>query len=1262
MFLSCQSCLFYSKCCRLKNSPICRLFAKSNARVTHRYLGHCLFSPFLISYQIIQIMRTWLPLCFLLVFNVLSAQTATNFFKPVPENTITLPESAERKMIPLRYNTYALDYAGIKTALQAAPWEFTPASRQNRCVIAIPTANGAFEEFSVWETAIMEPALAEQAPYIRTFAGVSVQDSRKTVRLSYTLRGFQAMILRPDFGLEYVEPYAWGQDQYYIAYDATDVPESERAIVPADMHLDPSVLEEDTHLYVPPVQDRGTLLEPVKLKVFKFVVSTTGEYGQDHGTTKAEVLSAVVEHTNKVNAIFERDLDIRLQLIQATILVCFFDPNTDPFNGTTPSEWAGQNQAALDGAGIPTAAYDVGHVYARGGGGVKIGTTCTSGKSAGATAGSGAYGNGFIGVICQEVGHQMSAGHTWNRCGGFSPDQRKGGTAFEPGSGSTIMSYAGGCASDNVQNYMDLYFHGGSIEEIRSFIVQGTGVQCGSLVETNNNPPEVTLPYKDNFFIPIMTPFELNGSATDSDGDALTYCWEEMDLGPEAPIEAPFGSAPIFRTFPAVNVSNRYFPKLSTVLNNGFDVTEQLPNITRDMTFRLTARDNRPGGGGVSWADVAFKAWEGAGPFVVLFPNNTTDVWHIGEFANVSWDVAKTDLAPVSCKYVNIRLSTDGGLTYPVTLASHVGNDGSHYVKVPDIPTANARVRIDGEDNVFYDISNKNFKIQAPAQPSFTMGLVNDSGILCLPADHTVEVQTAGVLGYNTPVSLQIVGALPANVSAEWSATSLAPGESATLKLDFSQVDVEDVFTITVRAESGGVTYDREIVLTTLRNDFSALALVAPANGATQVQLVQTIHWTKALDALTYDVQVATSPSFAPGTILASATSTTLDSFKIPTLLAKGTPYFWRVRPANECGVHEWTDPFFFSTYPESCVLREANDLPKNMTSNGKPTIESQVTVNAGGAIKNMEIRQIKGYHEFFKDLTVRLISPQGTEVILWSAKCGNYNGSFNMRLTDDAPGAFPCPPANTGLAYRPQEPLAPFIGQNAAGTWILRASDSDIGGGGAFEAFQLEFCSDVIVDPPYLVNNNPLLVAPGNNKTITPDLLLVEDANNTHSQLQYTLLTVPENGLLTQIGVGTLMPGAQLTQADIDNNELRYFDYGTSTGPDGFYFMVTDGEGGFFGTPKFVIQPFPVGAGEPVVAPFAFNLYPNPANDVVWIAAGQPVSSELPVAVFNTSGQLVQETRLPAGAERLLLHTAGLPRGLYVVQVDGVVRKLVLR
>ena len=1202
----------------------------------------------------------------------LSAQTS-DFFKPVAEGSIELRGNVTRRsFFPGKYETFRLDYPAMVSALQKAPQEFTAAARQHACVVSVPMPDGSIEAFAVWKTAIMEPELAAQFPEIGTYAGRSLQNPARTVRIMHSARGFRAMVLQPDLGVAYVEPCAWGQDEYYIAYDRADLPRENPAQLGkgwlADGTAATPAAEEP---YTPPVTERGVLLDPVKLKVFRYVAACTGEFGEDHGGTKPLALAAVVDYTDRIDAVYERDANIRLQLIAGTQNVIFTNPGSDPYSGETVFDWAGQNPAVLNQY-CNFNSHDIGHVYARylGVGGAigvagSLGNVCGNSKGEGCSAGNGNgdYGDYFVGVLGQEVGHQLNGGHTWNRCNGGAG--RNGNSAFEPGSGSTIMSYAGSCGPDNVQGSADLYFHSGSIEEFTQFYLYGTGASCGSTLATDNHAPVVTLPYQDNFFIPIQTPFELNGSATDPDGDTLSYVWEGVDAGPETPLGSEIANSAIFRTYPSGQATNRYFPRLSNILNNTPYKAELLPEYTRDVTLRLIARDNQPGGGGVGWADVAFKAWGSAGPFLVKSPNTASDVWHVGEYAEVTWDVANTNAAPVNCKTVNIRLSTDGGLTYPVILASGVMNDGSQYVLVPDNLTSKARVRIDAADNVFFDLSNANFKIQQPSQPALTLGLSVDAGQACLPDAFTTEVLSAGSLGFNAPVSLAVTGNVPPGAVVSFSKSTINPGESSTLSVDMSNVTQEGVFTFNVEATAAGSpTLVRPVTLNLVSNDFSALALQSPPDGATDLALVQTLHWNAVPDANTYDVQFSKSPSFA--TILASKTDAPIDSFKIPFLLEKGTAYYWRVRPRNECGVHDWKEPHFFSTYAENCKIYTSNDLPKNITSNGTPTIESKITVNAGGAISDINIRQIKGYHEFFKDVEAHLISPQGTDVTLFKDKCGNYNGYFNFGLDDDAPGAFPCPPANNSQFYRPQNPLAPFYGQDNTGTWTFRVKDNEIGSGGTIEIFKLEFCSSVAINPPFIVNNNAMLITAGTNKLITPDLLLVEDGNNTHDQLVYTLVTVPQNGFLDKNGSGTLKPGDQFTQADLDAGIVRSFDYGASAKEDGFRFTVTDGEGGFLGTPKFIIQPQGLSTGEPSDKALTFNLFPNPASDAVWLALDRPAGEKVRVSLFNTAGQLVKTAVLAPGAERLQIRTGDLARGIYAVRLESEtaagVKKLVLK
>ncbi|MFN0033611.1 MAG: reprolysin-like metallopeptidase [Saprospiraceae bacterium] len=1160
-------------------------------------------------------------------------------------------------------DAYQLDEAGLRAVLESAPWECTIESAQRKCVLDIPVANGKTEPFAVWRTAMLDPQLAEACPYLRTYAGVSLTDSRRTVRFSTTLRGFRAMILQPDFGFAMLKPVSPGQGDLYIAYDHADAPEDGQKGFRTGVAPNGSVWFGDgEERYAPAAENRGEELEPVRLKVFRFCVGAPGEFTQDHGGTEPLALSAVTEYTNFVSAVFERDIDIRLQLTFGTQYVMFVDPVNDPYPGGTNQDFMSQNPSVLNQY-TNFNSHDLGHVYIRGGGGVAgaIGNACGTNKAQGCSAGSGVndYGDGFLYVVGQEVGHQLGGGHTWSYCGAGN-DQRQGQTAFEPGSGSTIMSYAGGCGSDNIQFNADLYYHGGSIEEIKNYVTFTAA--CGSWQEKPNNVPVVTLPYPDNFNIPISTPFELNGSATDPDGDPLSYSWEGIDYGPESPLGQPQGNTAIFRSWPPVDVTNRYFPRLSTILANGSSVAEQLPTYTRDLTFRFTARDNRPDGGGVGWADVAFKAVSAAGPFLVMSPNTSGTIWHVGELTQVRWDVANTNAAPVNCQRVNIRLSTNAGQTYPITLAAGTENDGSQYVLVPDNLTSLARIRVEAADNVFFDLSNANFKIQNPTQPSLTLGLSTDGGTICLPDNFSTEIQTASVLGYNTPVAIDLVGSLPPGATASFSATNLNPGQSATLSVNLESVVVEGNFTFTMRAISGTDTLLRPISLLLRRNDFTGFALQTPADGSTNLGLTQTLHWGKGLDADNYDVQLSDSPSFS--NILASSTFTALDSLKINFLLEKGKAYFWRVRPRNECGEHAWSGPFFFSTFAENCLSFTANDLPKGITSNGTPTIESKITVVQGGVLSDVVVSNISVYHDYFKDLEAHLISPQGTDVLLWKDRCSNSNGSFNFGFSDAAPTSLVCPPPTNGAIHKPQNPLAPIIGQNSTGVWTLRVRDKVSGSGGTLSNFQLQFCQSVNIQPPFLVNNVVMPLPSGTNRAITPDFLLVEDPNNAHGQLTFTVVTVPQQGQLFKVGYGEMKPGDQFTQADIDTEQLRFYDFGPSADPDGFRFVVTDGEGGFLGTPMFIAQPL-VGTQDLGAVSIDFALYPNPAGSSVWVAFGQGLESAARVSLFNTAGQLVRTENMAAGQERLQIAVGQLPKGIYVVRAEteagAGVRKLVV-
>ena len=1219
-----------------------------------------------------------LLLCCCALYMLADAQTTTPtlpLFQPVASEAVRPELLVGRDHTPEKWAAYQLDYRALATALQSAPTEYAATAKQQNCTLLFPNPDGALEAFNVWQTDIMAPELAQKFPMIRTYAGKSVETPGKTVRLTLSPRGVRLMMLRPDLSCAYLEPVQWGQPEQYLMYEGRDAAgpaasQPKACATPEDNDHSAHALPE---LLSTQVADRSAGAE---LRTIRFAISTNGEFSQDHGGTKESVLAAVVEYANMMSAIYERDMGARLQLVANTDKLIFLDPATDQFVGTEVGEHANANQLLVNSL-IGINNFDVGHVFTRYiqgsaiGVSLGLGIACTTSKAAACSAGNGQnnYGQSFIGTACHEVSHQLSGPHSWNRCGDNSGGQRSGNSAVEPGSGTTIMSYAGACGGDDVKQGKDLYFHGATINIVRRFITNGNG--CGLKTEAPNNIPTVTLPYleQSDFVIPKGTAFELVGTATDPDGDALTYCWEQIDTGPEAPLGQASGSSPLFRSFPAVNTPVRSFPLVSTIFKNLADPRELMPDTTREMTFMLTVRDNKAEGGAVSQAVVGFHATENAGPFEITTPNTTGQIWRTGQYEQVAWKVANTDKAPVNCSKVNIRMSLDNGATFPIMLAEGTENDGSHYVLVPNQLSNAVRIRVEAVDNVFLDYSNRPFRILNPTQPTFTMSVSTESAELCLPTTFSVTIAAAGTLGFSTPATLRIKdeNALPPASKYTFSNTTLAPGNSVTFNLELPNAvgSRSDSFVIVADVPGFGVL-ERAISLRTLRNDFSDLLLQSPTDGAGGSALSQTLRWQKSADATAYDVQLSTSPAFNAADIIASKSGITLDSFKVLVQLQKSKAYYWRVRPINACGTGPWMEPSFFATFTDNCTIVSANDLPKTIPSSGTPTVESKITLNSGVTVENVAIPMLKFNHQFFKELDATLISPQGTEVTLFKNKCGGQNATFSFAFSDGAPSVLDCQSLLGGVkTVRPETPLAAFKGQNAMGAWTLRMRDNTSSSGGSIQDFRLEFCSSVSLSAPILVKNEGLSMEIGEQKTIEAAVLLAEDQNTGPNQLVFTLVTVPQYGTLEKNGVA-LKPGDTFTQADINAGVVRFVNSGSGQQEDYFRFTISDGEGGFMGTPKFVIRTNTVSAGEPLDAPNAFNLYPNPATEQVWITFAKPLQAETGIELMDVSGRLIRRILAAAGAVQQVMPLDALPSGLYFVKVEnsrgGQTKKLMVR
>ncbi|MCB0534245.1 MAG: T9SS type A sorting domain-containing protein [Lewinellaceae bacterium] len=1212
--------------------------------------------------------QVYLLLCLTGFLTGLSAQNSTPFWEPVSVAQIALPEGATPSFNPVKFQAYDLRYDALAQRLAQAPMEFTEAADRTPLRVELPSADGTIREFKVWESPIMAPELAARYPGIRNFAGIATDGSGATVRMGTTYQGFHAFQFEKDGSVQSIRPYAMGQTRYYLAYKLSDLPKESNQVggilcgVEAD---DQHAIPLEQQLKPGKVTDRGSAL--VTLKTYTIAISARGEYSQFFGGTKPLVLSAINTALNYIVAIQERDFSLRLILHPMNDQIIFLDPNTDPFSGNTVGEWMSQNPAAIDSI-LPNSSYDVGHVFSRyivgDQVGVVSGRACNSGnKARGASSAQNPQTEYFYLVAAHEFGHQLDASHTWANCPNVDM-QIAPATAFEPGSGSTIMSYAGSCIDNNVQNDNDTYYHIGSIIQAQTFMWQGSGATCGGSIQTNNNAPEVEIVSPNNVVIPANTPFRLTAAGTDADGDNLNYCWEQYDTDPgKYTLGMPQGNAPAFRSYIFSPSPTRYFPNLADLAANKATTVEVLPTYNRNLKFRVTVRDRTTGAGGQAWKEISIAPRVTAGPFRVTYPNNAGVSWWPGEYQTVTWDVANTNISPVNSQRVNIKLSINGGQSFPITLASNVLNQGRYCVKVPNNPTTMGRIMVEAADNVFFDISNNNISIQSAAQPdiSFCASSVYDT--ICLPLQYSTVISTASTAGFSDPITLAVEG-LPNGVTASLNPNPVVPGNDVVLTLDIPANQPELILNYKVKGTAGALTDSTTNTLWIIQNDFSPLTALKPADGAGGQVRLPTLQWT-TVGAATYQVELASSPSFAAPTIVASASNIAVDSFAVTTQLNEGAIYYWRFRPTNACGVGDWVGPFAFATGLNVCATYVSTDVPKPITPNAVTTVESKINLPAGGVVSGVKITRIQGNHAFFRDLEMRLISPAGTDVLLFTTKCGGVSANFNFGFDDASPTAFACPPNNTGVLFKPENSLGAMNGQNTGGDWILRVKDNAISSGGNLSGFDFEVCSSTSLNPPFLVNNNPLQVPPGGNAPVSNNLLKTDDANNGPDELVYTLLTIPAFGELHLNASGVAMqPGDQFTQTNLDNNALRFFDYGNNVGTDAFCFVVTDGEGGLV-KDCFTIQPFPVSTSESLRA-LNFLLAPNPATETVRLTFGEALRSDTRIRLFDAAGRLVRTERVASGQQAAILQLNKLPEGLYTVSVDNAegsgVRKLVVR
>jgi sugar lactone lactonase YvrE len=631
-----------------------------------------------------------------------------------PDSLDALARNSQSQVAPRHYKAFQLNEAALTPLLAGAPMEFTEAAKDSRNEITLPMPDGSIARFRFVESPIMEPELAARFPKIKTYQGWGIDDPAAMTRFGRTGAGFHAIVLSPK-GSSYVTPLFRGEKSAYASYFMSDLRDA-GGDDGAWRQVGPGVRATDR-------PGRDSFRQSARLnsfssngatkRTFQLAVAATGEYTNFHGGTVEGAMDAISTTINNVNAIYQNELAVRFILIGANDSIIYTDSATDPYANGTLEELVDENQENLDST-LGEGNYDIGHVFTWnliGISGYAPGKACDDGDNARAvTASLEPENRQFDLRVAHEFGHQLGASHTFNGVsGGCADEVRDDDTAYEPGSGSTLMAIPGMCDSDNIQGPSDSYFHGASLAEIARFLDECA--DCATSSFNNNTPPNVTPPTPTfptplgHYLIPKQTPFSLTASATDAeDPSTITYCWEELDNGSPGPPSGDRGDNPLFRSWPPSPNPTRFFPKMSDALGNTTTIGETLPTTFRSMAFRVTARDNHPSGGGFDQADVVVDVWTAAGPFVVTEPAAGAEALE-GRPLIVRWDVAGTDGQAIKATRVRILLSADDGESFQITLAADTQNDGEFSFTVPRANTQKARIKVEAIDNIFFNVS-----------------------------------------------------------------------------------------------------------------------------------------------------------------------------------------------------------------------------------------------------------------------------------------------------------------------------------------------------------------------------------------------------------------------------------------------------------------------------------------------------------------------------------------------------------------------------
>ncbi|RVU85554.1 hypothetical protein EOL70_06285 [Leucothrix sargassi] len=637
--------------------------------------------------------------------------------------------SLQTSATPHSKRKLALNYDKLATQL----------SNNENSLFEFPLPNGESLMLRTEPSSTLAPKLAAKYPEIKTWRVYDPSNPHVTGNIDMGPNGFHGYVQTADGSRIFIDPDDINDNTTYTALNYRE--SSQDSDTPFSCQVHDHSLSGKPEMSAIDTTERSLSEVAQPLITYRIAIAATGEYTQLYGGTKAQALAGISTTLSRVNEIYQRDLGILLELVENNDDIIYTSPSTDPYSNEDAVAMVDENVVNIN-AVIGSDNFDIGHVFGTGstGGLAFINSACGPYKAGGVTGSSNPQNDAFnVDYVAHEIGHQIGGSHTFNgyqlNC---SSGNRESSSAVEPGSGSTIMAYAGICGSDDLQKNSDAFFHSVSIKSIREYTRQGNGATCGTSTAFINNTPYVDA--GDDYIIPAGTPFVLTGDTNDIDGDVLSHSWEQIDTGDIGGLHSDLGNNPLFRVWAPTESATRYFPRFSDLMSNQTTIGELLPTTSRSMTFALLTRDNN---GSINQDDMRINVIDTGASFAMT--SHTSDsALSASQSTLVTWNTAGTNTAPISCSTVDINIVDSLGLS--TRLASGVNNDGRQSVTIPAdmFSLEDAKLQVACSNNIFFAMSEGNLSIlggspvltvNSPTINEGDSGLQNISFILTLSVD-----------------------------------------------------------------------------------------------------------------------------------------------------------------------------------------------------------------------------------------------------------------------------------------------------------------------------------------------------------------------------------------------------------------------------------------------------------------------------------------------------------------------------------------------